>query len=163
MSLNEGRYTWRHNAVLKELAQTIQPRLNNSQSLYCDLEGYRNTAGIFHSYRPDIVVESDDCYHALELTCPHELNVSQAHEYKVNKYRNLVAVNGKRVKITAIEITNLGFFNCVNFDKFCKETCINVEAFCFRRLCEMALRSSYFIFCNRHRAWPNPGPTYPVF
>jgi len=161
-SLNEGRYTWRHNAVLKEIIAVIQPRLNPSYILYCDLPGYRNPAEVFPHSRPDVAVEANGVYYVLELTCPHELNISQSHEYKMTKYHNLVTINEKPVKLFAVEVTNLGFISRTNIIKFCKELSIKLEKYHLRRACEISLRCSYFIFCYRHKLWPTD-VTDPVF
>lgn len=152
-----GRYTWRHNAILLELVQYITPRLSTDQTLYGDLPGLLNPSEIFLSHRPDIIILCDGVAHVLELTCCHELNVIKSKQFKRDKYTNLQPIDPsmvKNVSLFTLEITSLGitmlndlnaFFCSINIDKLPLSTT--------RRLGEMALRCSYFLFCSRHRVW----------
>ena len=96
----QNRYTWRHDAVLKQLIAVVQPRLSSTQKLYVDIAGYRNPSELFDSSRPDIAVLSDDTVHVLELTCCHELNIEKSHEYKQSKYQNLMLSKDINLKLS---------------------------------------------------------------
>ena len=80
-ALSQGRYTWRHDSVLKCLCNSLKGYLDQSVVMYADIPGYR-----FHdappstippsltitSLRPDLVLvsESDQIVQILELTVP---------------------------------------------------------------------------------------------
>ena len=53
-AVTEGRYTWRHNAVLALLISLIKPRVGDQVKLYVDLPGFYNPSELFVSDRPDI-------------------------------------------------------------------------------------------------------------
>ena len=53
--LHQGRYTWRHNSVLKALASFLLPR--GTGELYVDLEGFRSLSEVTgDSKRPDMLI-----------------------------------------------------------------------------------------------------------
>jgi hypothetical protein len=84
VSLNQGRYTWRHDSVLRQLVSLLLPHLPNYEfSLYADQPGHRavdNPATtvppslVVTSARPDIIIINSNASHKtinlLELTVP---------------------------------------------------------------------------------------------
>lgn len=163
LAADEGRYTWRHDCVLRDLVRLLSPEMTSSQTLYCDLTGFRNPNEVIDQLRPDIVAHSAGKYYALELTCPHELNLDTSRLYKEAKYSDVKTIDKVPVTVFTIEVSSLGFVRSDGLKKFCKALNItNPTMPAVRRLGEMSLRCSYFIFCSRHRVWPHdPGP--PVF
>jgi len=154
----QGRYTWRHNAVLRHLVQCIQRHLSTTDKLYSDLEGFCNPGDIFTGARPDIAVSHNNVTHVLELTCCYERNFASSKTYKENKYADLGSrhIQACPTKLYTLEISSLGFVNYTSLNKFCKN--VGIEPFpddTIRRLGELALRCSYYIFCCRHKDWPS--------
>ena len=45
---------------------------------------------LFQSYRPDIAVACADSIYVLELTVCHETNMIHSHDYKENKYKDIL-------------------------------------------------------------------------
>ena len=45
VALDQGRYTWRHNSVLRSIIDMIRPFLNPDDRLYSDLPGYEAPHG----------------------------------------------------------------------------------------------------------------------
>ena len=41
VALNQSRYTWKHDSVLRKIDQSIRPQLSTDESLYTDLRGLR--------------------------------------------------------------------------------------------------------------------------
>jgi hypothetical protein len=117
ISLEEGRYTWRHDSVLQTIYDFILPKLMDGFSMYCDLQGRgAGNSGnipsdvIVTSQRPDIVLISPISKHIVifELTCPWDTNVESNHEYKQNKYASLVTDLGKEwrnVNLFCVEVS----------------------------------------------------------
>ena len=84
-----GRYTWRHDAVLRHLATIIEVKLSSGSILYVDLPGYSSPDDIFINMRPDLVITNGSAISVLELTCCYEQNLDKFRMYKTNKYSNL--------------------------------------------------------------------------
>ena len=152
-----------HDCVLRELVQLLNSGLTSSQTLYCDLTEFKNPNEVVDQLRPDIVAHSSGKYFALELTCPHELNLETSRQYKEAKYSDVKTIENLPITVFTIEVSSLGFVRSDGLKKFCKALNItNPTVRSIRRLGEMLLRCSYFIFCSRHKVWPDdPGP--PVF
>ena len=74
VAAQQGRYTWRHNAVLKRLAATIKNLLSANDRLFVDLPDYEDPGTIFDSIRTDITVIHNSGAIILESTCCYEKN-----------------------------------------------------------------------------------------
>ena len=72
ISALQGRYTWRHNAVIRHLVSIIESKLSQGSVLYVDLPGFSNPDAIFNSMRPDITIVNGSTVRVLELTCCYE-------------------------------------------------------------------------------------------
>ena len=114
VSAQQGRYTWRHDAVLKYLASNIQSLLSASDKLFVDLPGYDSPADLFIGIRPDIVVIHNNKASALELTCCYERNLVGSKAYKVDKYSDIKTKFKlpMPIQLYTVEITSLGFLQC---------------------------------------------------
>ena len=93
-SLDQGRYTLRHDTVLAELAKRIQESPHTKYQHF-DLLGHRNPPHWLHNntnhQRPDgFVALTDGTEFIVELTVPWEENCMQANEYKRLKYNALL-------------------------------------------------------------------------
>ena len=118
-SLDQGRYTWRHDSVLKSIISFIHPHLYDGMVLYSDMEGYQAPHGgtipphvLVTNLRPDIFILDETARIAIvfELTCPWDNNVERSHNYKEEKYSPLVAdlANDFRVFHYSVEVTVRG-------------------------------------------------------
>ena len=81
--------------------------------------------------------------------------------YKVERYSKLqdlcVDKNFRATKLY-VEVSSLGFLpkNIQQFRNFCKQyDCINVMRM-MKKLSEVAIKSSYFIYTRRNKGWENP-------
>ncbi len=165
VAAQQGRYTWRHNAVLKLLVSHLQTHLQTGDELFVDLPTFKNPQDLYTDILPDITVLHNNRAYILELTCCYERNLQSSKLYKIEKYRD-PAGSCKRdlpFTVSTAEVSSLGFIPTASLAKFCKDLHIPpYQPSCLKRMGEMALRCSYFIFCCRHKAWPN-NPTEPYF
>ena len=79
----QGRYTWRHNSVLKALASFLLPR--GIDELYVDLEGFHSPSeATGDSKRPDmLVVRPDGTLYLVELTVRYETKMPKNAQIKL--------------------------------------------------------------------------------
>ena len=89
VSVNEKRYTWRHNSVLKTLSTYIMQLQQHGYELYIDIDGYSNPSQLFNSFRPDAVIRKGDDFIVPELTVCFETNIIKSRDYKKSKYVSL--------------------------------------------------------------------------
>ena len=99
VSLDQGRYTWRHNSVLSSIIKAIRPLLDSSFVLFSDIPGFEAPHGgtipphiLVTNLRPDLFIVSETKSTALvfELTCPWDNNIKRSHDYKEGKYAPLI-------------------------------------------------------------------------
>ena len=135
VSLNQGRYTWRHDSVLSTIIGIIRPCLNPDYRLYSDLPGYGAPHGgtipphvLVTNLRPDIFIVNESLRKAIvfELTCPWDANVQRSHAYKEDKYAPLVADLSRDFTVYhfSVEVTVRG--------QISKENRSRMKAFIFR-------------------------------
>ena len=75
----EGRYNWRHDSILKTLADFIIS-VNKQVEIYVDLDlpGYRSPSIVTgESERPDIVITLKDKIYIIELTVGFETRIKR--------------------------------------------------------------------------------------
>jgi hypothetical protein len=87
----QGRYTWRHNAVLWQIIVFLKAALTSNSIIYADLPGYENNTDVIFqasNIRPDITIVNGNRAFVLELTCCYETNFDQSREYKIQKYHS---------------------------------------------------------------------------
>ena len=174
ISLDQGRYTWRHNCVLSSLVNYIRPLLIEGFTLFADLEGLGAPHGgvippHIHvtNLKPDLflVDEVGKVVVMLELTCPFDTNIERSHDFKREKYAPLVEDLSRNYKVFyfPIEVSVWGQVSKGNRARF--------KAFLFRccreprkshrailRICsKAALLASFSIFCARKEpSWTSP-------
>ena len=92
VSLNQGRYTWRHDNILKYIVNSVE---KSNFTVFSDLPGHQASNGgslppsmIVTNLKPDIVVvdETNKKVVIYELTVPFENNIHTQHKYKSDKY-----------------------------------------------------------------------------
>ena len=157
------RFTWRHNSVLNFLATTLQPI--NSSTLYADIDGFNNPSVITgDAHRPDLVLlTSSGCLYVLELTVGFESNLKNNIERKKEKYKNTVkslSSEFKDVKFVNLSISCLGVFakECSAFIEMIQDLGFDKrhQKYIISKIVNIAVRSTYYIFCCRNKAWDNP-------
>jgi len=161
----QGRYTWRHNAVLKLISTHITPHLLPSDILLTDIPGSRSPTELFTNILPDVTVIRDGSAHILELTCCAEVNFEKSKVYKLNKYSNPSSSSKQLLSfhVHTLEVSSLGFVQSSGFKAFLNSLSLpSLSDSETRRLGEMSLRASFFIFCCRHKPWPSQ-PCDPYF
>ena len=98
-SLEQGRFTWRHDSILRTIYDFVSGRLGDGFEIFADLQGHGSGNGgtvppdiLVTAQRPDIVVLNRASRQILifELTCPWDTNVAIRHEQKSRKYSPLI-------------------------------------------------------------------------
>ena len=175
VSLDQGRFTWRHNNILRhilEVARTGLIRDDNTPIdpvIYCDLPGdtdasvmparpSRSTIPLECTQTdliPDLCIfwKEEKKLLILELTLPFETNLSRAHDFKRDKYAPLVSdieSNNYNVVFLPVEVGSRGFIDKENMQrlkKFVSMCSKPVSAKCFRdKLASLAIISSFVIY-----------------
>ena len=157
VAATEGRYTWRHNAVLRYLLAIILPKMSDHHTVYADLPDQRSPSDLFTDILPDITVVKGSSAHILELTCCYEKNFVKSREYKLTKYSDPSSSSTARLffHVNTLEVSSLGFVYSTGLHNFLKGLGLPpLQTDQIRRMGEIALRSSFYIFCCRHKPWP---------
>lgn len=165
VSAQQGRYTWRHNAVLRILATHIQAHISPESDLFIDIPGLNNPQDLYTSIIPDITVLRGSRAVILELTCCYEKNIEKSRLYKLDKYKDPTESSKRELTFTVYttEVSSLGFIPSASLSRFCADVAIPpFPSDTLRKMGEMSLRCSYYIFCCRHKPWPT-SPTEPYF
>ena len=120
VSLEQGRYTFRHDSCLMTIVNFVKNSLLTNLKLYSDLIGCGAGGGntipphiITTSQRPDLVIVNEEEKHItlFELSVPWDNNIDNAHTFKNNKYASLVIdleSAGFSVNLFCIEISVRG-------------------------------------------------------
>ena len=157
ISAQQGRYTWRHNAVLKILVQHITTHLSLEDEIFVDLPDFKHPDDLFTNILPDITVIHDNRAFILELTCCYERNLEKSKLYKLDKYSGARSSCKRDIPciVSTAEVSSIGFVPIASLRNFCRDIGIPpYPSASLRRLGEMSLRCSFYIFCCRHKPWP---------
>jgi len=162
--LEQGRFTWRHDSVLLHLAKTFKSIAD--VSLYADLSNFKSPSSITgDEYRPDLLLatKQDECLYVLELTVGYESNLQKNISRKKAKYKESVLELKSRYKnvvFVNLSISALGVFanDSANFENMLIDIDFNNKErlYIIRKLMNITIRSTYYIFCCRNREWNNP-------
>ena len=161
--LENGRYTWRHNSVLLFLANTFSSL--NQISVYADLPSFMSPSLITgDSLRPDLLLlTGKKVLYILELTLGFETNIQANSVRKANKYTPLLQdLSSSYNKVIFINVSMgalgvmgascdsfLSLLQDLSFDKVTQRRII-------MKTINIAIRSTYYIFCQRNKSWNNP-------
>jgi len=156
------RFTWRHNSVLNSIAASLKP-INNS-TLYADLNEYHSPSIITGDrYRPDLVLKTSNTLYILELTVGFESNLKKNADRKKNKYKELISdlsSDYSHVKFINLSISSLGVFSseCSSFIQMLESLDFDKKQrnYVIRRMINIAIRTTYYIFCCRNKVWDDP-------
>ena len=115
---------------------------------------------LLHRARPDVVIEIRNEIIATELPCQFELNARKSREYKETRYQEIqgeLLTPKSRFNLILLEVTSLGFVteNVKLFRNFLKTIEIN-ETYVIGKMQEVAIKSSYYIYCRRNKVWNEP-------
>ncbi len=100
VSLNQGRYTWRHDSILRYIVQLLQYSSTDSNvKMYVDISDMTTSGGTIPanilptSQRPDMFLYNESAKKAViaELTVPFEPNIPKAHEIKQSRNAALLS------------------------------------------------------------------------
>ena len=171
-SLNQGRFTWRHNSVAEYLTLELKKAKPTNITIYCDTPGHSLNGGtippdiIVTQQRPDVTIvnRSSKTIALLELTCSFEKNINQAHFRKVTRYTDLksdLEEAGWQVHLTPFEIGSRGHVskrNKTNISAIVKKLNfkINTDKL-FKDLGKISLLCSFAIFqAHAQPSWQSP-------
>ena len=176
VALDQGRFTWRHDSVLKSIVSFVGGNLRPGFTLFSDLAGFQSPAGgvipphvLVTPLRPDVFLVNEDSREVvlLELTCPWERNIDRSHEFKENKYAPIIADMSREFRVFSfsVEVAARGLItkqNKARLKSFALR-CSNVssrELKKFLACCSKAsLLSSFAIFQARNEpTWSSPMP-----
>ena len=163
--LNEGRYTWRHDSILKNLADYL--RLKENLCVHADLERCSSPSVITgDDLRPDIVVIKGKLLYILELTVGFETNISKNAERKEQKYSDLIENlqrSGEKNKYEKVLFVNLllGTLGIIGKESHNLKTMLqelglskSEEDYIVKKLINVCIRCTYFLFCKKDSDWP---------
>ena len=175
-ALEQGRFTWRHDSVLKTIVSFTNNHLRNGFSLFSDLSGFQAPHGgvipphlIVTPLRPDVFVVNEETrvIIILELTCPWERNIDRDHVYKEEKYAPLVADLSRDFTVSqfSVEISARGMITKENKSRL---KCFGLKC-CEARNSDLkglisacskaSLLASFSIFSARNEpSWSSPTP-----
>ena len=161
--LENGRYTWHHNSVLLFLVNTFSSL--NQISVYADLPSFMSPSLITgDSLRPDLLLLTcNKVRYILELTLGFETNIQANSVRKANKYTPLLQdLSSSYNKVIFINVSMgalgvmgsscdsfLSLLQDLSFDKVTQRRII-------MKTINIAIRSTYYIFCPRNKPWNNP-------
>ena len=161
-SLEQGRYTLRHNMVLQALANSVQ-RFSSTSQCHFDLPHFRSTpawlTNLDTELRPDGWVKlSNGEEYIIELTCPWEENFEFAHERKIEKYTSLYHSRKLDHPNTFLLVFEAGARGKLHMSARTLNSLFmgNEEpvAVCRRNMTTSALRGSFIIFQHReNKQW----------
>ena len=159
-----SRYTWRHDSVLFNLANFLQPI---AKKLYCDIPIFHPVGLITGTaLRPELIfVDRENNIFIIELTVGHESTIKSNAARKATKYKHLLRdkeMTGaySNVKIVNLVMTSIGVYPAQAEVFFAMLKSLGVDSpatkyitFKFNEIC---IRSSYYIFHIRAKEWSEP-------
>ena len=160
-SLDQGRYTWRHDSVLSYIANTLSRFCKN---VYADIPSFASPCIVTgNNERPDIVVVQQKVVTIIELTIGFETNMEGNSKRKRDKYKTLKSnllpkyddvryVNVSMGACGFIEKDSRNFFDLLRSIRVPE----NEILFLTKRITNICIRSSYYIFCLRNKEWTSP-------
>ena len=135
ISLQQGRFTLRHNLILKFLVSKLKDQNLKEYEIYSDLKEHNICGGsipphiLVSEQKPDIFIinKTKKYCMVIELTCPFDarINIDKARERKLKRYFNLQADLSKNYKcdLITLEICSRGYIdkeNCSRLTLICK-------------------------------------------
>ena len=177
-SLEQGRYTYRHNSILSYIFNLLDKDL---YTIGCDLPNATCSSGstiptnvVVTTLIPDLVITSqgEKKMWVYELTVPFETRIDEAHSIKESKYDSIlmdIENRGYEIEYEPFEIGSRGHVSKDNIGRlkrifnFCKAP-YNFKTF-LKNIAFIASTSSYAIFCARDSSEWNTQTNYiePIY
>lgn len=175
LSLNEGRFTYRHDNVLQYIAKCLD---QDKYKCYIDIPEHQTPAGgtlppniAVTNLKPDIVVidKQKKSVTIFELTVPAEHRLKIAHDLKFQKYSHFETNPNFTVKVVPFEVgSHTGYISSDNkkyihtLHKHCKKS-IKLKKF-MQNMSAISVLSSYYLFnCRNYDAWGDMEPILAPF
>ena len=161
--LEDGRYTWRHNSALLSLAKTFSSF--SDCLLYADLPSFLSPSVITgDSLRPDLVfISRNSILYILELTVGFESNIQINSDRKASKYSSLILDLNHTysdVKFVNLSMSTIGIMGKSSESLLLMLDDLNLDKptqkYLIRKVINIAIRCTYYIFCCRNKPWSNP-------
>ena len=161
--LEDGRYTWRHISVL--LHNTNSFSSLQRCRLFVDLPSFPSPSLITgDSLRPDLaLISPDNTLYIVELTVGFETNIEVNNKRKAIKYGSLI--QDLRSQYRTITFINLSM-SALGIYEASSDTILNmmndlgiaksVQISIIKKITNIAVRSTYYIFCRRNKTWTDP-------
>ena len=116
------------------------------------------------SLRPDLLLVTENrCLYILELTVGYESNLQVNANRKRQKYLDLIneqEADYDKVKFVNLSLSTLGVFgrSSENFDGMLSSLKCDAKysKYIKKKIVNMCIRTSYYIFCKRNKVWDNP-------
>ena len=156
-SLNQRR----HDSVLSYIANTLSRFCKNS---YADIPSFASQCIVTGDHeRPDIVLVQQKVVTIVELTIGVETNMEGNSKRKRDKYKSLMPnllPKYDDVRNVNVSMGACGFIEKDSRNFFELLRCITVPEneiqFLTKRITNICIRSSYYIFCRRNKEWASP-------
>ena len=171
VALTQGRFTWRHDSILKHIVKLLQASSENPNvKVYADTGDRTSSGGTIPpnilptAQHSDIYLYNDTEKTAMiaELTVPFETNICKAHERKKNKYASLVVdLNrvGIKTSLICFEVGSRGAVtkaNVSSIKSIFKFTKTRFTKKIIKDISKLALLASYGIWNTREQpVWDN--------
>ena len=156
------RYTWRHDSVLNYIATFLK---RFARELYADITNFSSPSIITgEEMRPDLLIILDRSkMFVVELTIGFESNIAKNEVRKRNKYKNLTqSLKSSYDQVKYIDLS-LGACGIIGkgskpFFDLLEELKIpdNEKHFLTKRIINICIRTTYYVFCMRNKEWSNP-------
>ncbi len=174
-ALNQGRYTFRHNAIVSYVVKYLKENVSQEWKVFADIQGCTTTGGTIPAdivptaEKPDIVCVNhiNKSVTILELSVPFESNINNAREYKTNKYASLVTdveAAGFSCKLICFEVGSRGLItgnNKMQFKKIAKIAQSKKAKDLWAQSSRIAISCSYVIFNARYeKEWYDANNTF---
>jgi hypothetical protein len=176
-SLDQGRFTWRHDSILKYLATELNKRKPENLTLYIDIPGHKINGGTIPAdvlttlERPDIVIlnRQEKKIILFELTVSFEKNADAANLRKTTKYVDLssdIRKNGWKVECIPFEIGSRGHINNRNkltiYETLKKNNIFIQKKQLYQDISKISLLCSFSIFqAHCQPVWQSPPYLHP--
>ena len=133
--------------------------------IYADLPGFINPSAITgDTLPPDLLLAlPHKCLYILELTVEFETNIRKNSHRKHRKYNDVIRQHEhlfSEVKYITLSVSALGIFDQLSqsFLDMLKDLNYNPSTrnYLIRKITNIAIRTTYYIFCRRDKDWESP-------
>ena len=152
--LEDGRYTWHHNLVILSLAKPFSSF--SDCLLYADLPSFLSPSDL-------VFVSKNSILYTLELIVGFESNIQINSDRKASKYSSLLLDLRHAysdVKFVNLSVSTIGIMGKSSESLLLMLDDLTVDKptqnYLIRKVMNIAIRCTYYIFCCRNKPWSNP-------